>query len=64
MILEQIYDAVLDLEQLKRMQPALIGTLKHFSFIAEDEEIGEVQAGLISDAKAALERWSVFASAL
>lgn len=57
-ILEQVYDAVLDLEQLRRIQPGLLGTLKHVSFVDdESEEIGEVQAEKIGEATRALELW-------
>lgn len=57
-ILEQVYDAVLDLEQLRRIHPGLLTMLKLHSFVEEEgQEIGEVQAERIAEATLALERW-------
>lgn len=57
MILEQIYEAVLDLEQLRRIQPALLSTLQEATMFAEAGNADEVTVTRVHAAKMALEQW-------
>ena len=56
-ILEQIYDSVLDLEQLKRTQPGLLAAARMAASNEEDVEG-------IAQTTSALEDWSVVSDAL
>lgn len=54
--LEQVYDSVLDLEQLKRVQSNLLGAARH---AAEMQERGEDASEMAAQTAIALEEWCV-----